>query len=183
MGEGGRLFAVVSRNTGRPMQTWIRLVIAGALLVGASLAHAVRTGEPAPPLVLASASGETIDLARLRGRVVYVDFWASWCAPCRRSFPWMNGLLERHGGEGLVIVGVNVDKRRADADRFLRDVPASFSVVFDAQGVTPTAFDVKGMPSSYLVDRHGVVAMVEEGFHDERRSDIEARIRALLAQQ
>ena len=181
MRGGGRLFAVVSRNTGRPMQTWIRLIIAGTLWASASLAHAVRTGEPAPPLVLASASGETIDLARLRGLVVYLDFWASWCAPCRRSFPWMNGLLERHGGEGLVIVGVNVDKRRADADRFLRDVPASFSVVFDAQGVTPTAFDVKGMPSSYLIDRNGIVVAVEEGFHDEHVAALEARIRALLA--
>jgi thiol-disulfide isomerase/thioredoxin len=165
------------------MQTLIRLIVATVLFFGASLAHAVRTGEMAPPLALAGASGETIDLARLRGRVVYVDFWASWCAPCRRSFPWMNALLERYRGEGLVIVGVNVDKRRADADRFLRDVPASFAVVFDPEGVTPTAFDVKGMPSSYLVDRHGVVAMIEEGFHDEHKTDIDARIRALLSQQ
>jgi len=165
------------------MQTWIRLVIAGALLVGASLAHAVRTGEPAPPLVLASASGETIDLARLRGRVVYVDFWASWCAPCRRSFPWMNALKARHEGQGLVIIGVNVDKRRADAERFLRDVPASFAIAFDPQGVAPAAFDVKGMPTSYVIDRRGVVAAVEEGFHDERAAALEARIRALLEKQ
>jgi len=152
-------------------------------LCAAPVAHAAAAGEAAPAFSLLTAAGDAVSLEQLRGKVVYVDFWASWCAPCRRSFPWMNGLLERHGGEGLVIVGVNVDKRRADADRFLRDVPASFSVVFDAQGVTPTAFDVKGMPSSYLVDRHGVVAMVEEGFHDDRRADIESRIRALLSQQ
>jgi thiol-disulfide isomerase/thioredoxin len=158
------------------------IVLAALLTLVPFPADAVRPGEAAPAFTLTSLSGEAIDLARLRGRVVYVDFWASWCAPCRRSFPWMNTLFERYGGEGLSIVAVNVDKRRADADRFLRDVPASFTVVFDGQGTVPTAYDVKGMPSSYLVDRRGTVTFIEEGFHDERRSDIEARIRALLAQ-
>ena len=144
---------------------------------------AVVAGDAAPPFALTSVTGDTVDLSRLRGRVVYVDFWASWCAPCKRSFPWMNTLFQRYGGEGLAIVAVNVDKRRTDADRFLRDVPAAFTVVFDARGTVPTAYDVKGMPSSYLVDRRGVVTLVEEGFHDERRAEIEARIRALLAQQ
>ena len=88
----------------------------------------------------------------------------------------------RYAGEGLVVVGVNVDKRRVDAQRFLRDTPASFAVVYDAEGATPSAYDVRGMPSSYLIDRQGNIAAVEEGFHDERRVALEARIRALLAQ-
>ena len=153
------------------------------LLVAWPAAHAVRVGEAAPSFVLASAGGETIDSTELRGKVVYVDFWASWCSPCRRSFPWLNTLHERYAREGLAIVGVNVDKRRLDADKFLRDVPAIFRIVFDAQGTTPTAFDVKGMPSSYLIDRKGVVVAIEEGFHDERRVGMEERIRAVLARQ
>jgi cytochrome c biogenesis protein CcmG, thiol:disulfide interchange protein DsbE len=185
MRDGGRLFALGRGRIPKvdSMRTLAILIVAAALSAAAPHVHALRTGEAAPALALATASGETMDLARLRGRIVYVDFWASWCTPCRRSFPWMNALLERYRNEGLVIVGVNVDKRRADADRFLRDVPASFPVVFDEQGTTPAAFDVKGMPSSYLIDRHGVVVAIEEGFHDERKADIEARIRALLAQQ
>ena len=91
----------------------------------------------------------------------------------------MNALHDQHR-DGLVIVGVNVDKRRSDADRFLRDVPATFPIVFDTSGATPAAFDVKGMPSSYLIDRNGVVIAVEEGFHDERAAALENRIRALL---
>jgi thiol-disulfide isomerase/thioredoxin len=150
-------------------------------LAAAAPARAVRIGDTAPAFELAQADGDPVALAKLRGSVVYVDFWASWCAPCKRSFPWMNALYDRHRGAGLVIVGVNVDKRRPDAERFLRDVPATFPIVFDAAGATPAAFDVKGMPSSYLVDRQGVVVAVEEGFHVERTEELEARIRALLA--
>lgn len=149
-------------------------------VLAAAPAFAARMGEPAPAFALATAAGDTVDLARLRGRVVYVDFWASWCTPCKRSFPWMNELEARYRDSGLTVVAINVDKRREDALSFLRDVPARFTVVFDAEGKTPTAFDVKGMPSSYLIDREGRVAAVEEGFHDERAAAIEQRIRALL---
>lgn len=153
-----------------------------AAFVGAASAHAARVGERAPAFDLAMADGKPISLASLRGSVVYVDFWASWCVPCKRSFPWMNALNDRHRGERFAIVAINVDKRRPDAERFLRDVPATFPIVFDAAGTTPAAFDVKGMPSSYLIDRKGNVVAVEEGFHDERRDDVEAQIRTLLAQ-
>lgn len=162
------------------MRLFIALVLAG--LAQAVPAHAAQTGAPAPPFALPTSHGDAISLAQLRGRVVYVDFWASWCGPCRRSFPWMNALKARYGKDGLAIVGINVDKRREDAERFLRDTPASFTIAFDAAGKTPAAYDVKGMPSSYVVDRKGNVVAIEEGFHDERRDAIEARLRALLAQ-
>ena len=144
---------------------------------------AASPGGVAPAFALPTAAGEIVSLGALRGRVVYVDFWASWCTPCRRSFPWMNALQARFGKEGLAVVGINVDKRRDDAERFLRDTPASFTIVYDAQGATPAAYDVKGMPSAYLIDRGGNVVAVEEGFHDERRDEVEARIRALLSQR
>ena len=163
------------------MRKWLVTLLAAVLATAP--AHAARVGDPAPAFALPTAGGDTVDLARLRGRVVYVDFWASWCTPCRRSFPWMNDLDARYRDAGLVIVGVNVDKRREDALRFLRDVPARFTIVFDPQGATPAAFDVKGMPSAYLIDRDGRVAAVEEGFHDERADALERRIRALLGRR
>ena len=165
------MFACTMRNLLGPLLI--------AMLVAAPV-RAARMGETAPALALTTAAGDTVDLARLRGRVVYVDFWASWCTPCKRSFPWMNELDARYRDSGLMIVAVNVDKRRDDALRFLREVPARFIVVFDEEGKTPAAFDVKGMPSSYLIDREGRVAAVEEGFHEERAKAIEQRIRALL---
>jgi len=148
----------------------------------ASTAHAASPapGDAAPPLTLLDSHGEAVSLEQLRGRVVYVDFWASWCGPCKRSFPWMNDLQRRYHDRGLTIVGVNVDKRRADADRFLREVPASFTILYDAAGVTPSEWGVRGMPSSYLIDPQGRVAMVETGFLDERKSTVETRIQKLL---
>ena len=144
-------------------------------------AAAVGTGEAAPPLVLADAKGETVALDKLRGKVVYVDFWASWCGPCKRSFPWMNELSQRYGADGFTIVAVNVDKKRAEAERFLAQTPARFTVVYDAAGATPAAWAVKGMPSSYLLDRTGKVVLVEQGFRDEQKPAVEQKIRDSLA--
>jgi thiol-disulfide isomerase/thioredoxin len=148
--------------------------------LAAATAAAVETGGAAPAFALPDAAGKTVALADLRGQVVYVDFWASWCGPCKQSFPWMNAMQQRYGAKGLAIVAVNVDKRRADADRFLAQLPAGFPVVFDPAGATPAAWDVKGMPSSYLVDPKGQVIEVERGFSDERAAALEAKIRALL---
>lgn len=163
----------------RFVRSVVASLLASAFFVAS--ARAVAPGGPAPPIALPNATGQPWSLAALRGRVVYVDFWASWCTPCRRSFPWMNALAQRYENDGFAIVGVNVDKRRADAEQFLRDVPAAFPVVFDARGAAPTAYDVKEMPSAFLIDRDGVVVAVEEGFHDDQRDAIESRIRALLA--
>ncbi len=157
----------------------------GALLFSAATliapaAFAVGAGEAAPALALPNAVGETVDLEKLRGRVVYVDFWASWCAPCRRSFPWMNEMTRKYAAKGLAIVAINVDKKREEAQRFLDLAPAEFTVVYDPAGKAPAEWQVKAMPSSYLVDATGKVVFVESGFKDERKGEIEERIRAAL---
>jgi cytochrome c biogenesis protein CcmG, thiol:disulfide interchange protein DsbE len=154
------------------------LVTAVALLGEAASATGI--GESAPPFVLPTTSGESVALDKLKGRVVYVDFWASWCGPCRRSFPWMNELQQKYGERGLTIVGVNVDKRRPDAQRFLAQTPATFTIVYDESGKAPEAYAVKGMPSSYLIDATGKVVAVESGFRDEQKAPIEEQIRAML---
>ena len=160
----------------------IRAALAAAVLCGAAFdAAAVAVGDAAPPFALPNAAGETITLDRLRGKVVYVDFWASWCSPCRRSFPWMNTMNRLYRDKGLAIIAINVDKKRADADRFLAETPAEFSVLYDPPGATPAAYAVKGMPSSYLIDANGKVVAVEVGFRDENSAALEQRIRALIA--
>jgi cytochrome c biogenesis protein CcmG/thiol:disulfide interchange protein DsbE len=157
-----------------------RAIVAAAIAVSGA-ASATGVGETAPPFALPTSTGEPVTLDKLKGRVVYVDFWASWCGPCRRSFPWMNELQQKYGERGLTIVGINVDKRRPDAQRFLQQTPAAFSIVYDETGKTPEAYAVKGMPSSYLIDPTGKVVAVESGFRDEQKVPLEERIRALLA--
>jgi cytochrome c biogenesis protein CcmG, thiol:disulfide interchange protein DsbE len=158
----------------------LRYAVAFLALVFAAAAGAVVPGETAPAFALPMAGGETIALDKLRGRVVYVDFWASWCGPCRRSFPWMSEMQQKYGARGFTVVGINVDKRRPDAERFLQQTPAGFTIVFDEAGNTPAAYAVKGMPSSYLIDADGRVIAVESGFRDEQKAPVEDRIRALL---
>ena len=153
---------------------------AAALLLPAVPASATDVGQPAPAFTLPAAKGDPVALDKLRPKVVYVDFWASWCGPCRRSFPWMNEMQQKYGGKGFTIVGVNVDKRRGDADKFLAQNPANFTVVFDEAGATPAAYAVKGMPSSYLIDGKGNVVYVERGFLDEHKAELEQRIAALV---
>ncbi len=156
------------------------LAIAAAALLSSTVV-ALEAGAPAPAFALPDAKGDTVRLDKLRGQIVYVDFWASWCGPCRHSFPWMNEMQQKYGGKGLAIVAINVDTKREDADRFLRQIPALFTVVYDGAGVMPAAFGVKAMPSSYLIDARGTIVEVEQGFRDDRKGVLEERIRALVA--
>ena len=121
-----------------------------------------------------------VKLSDLRGKVVYVDFWASWCAPCKQSFPWLNEMQARYGAHGLEIVGINVDARRTDADRFLAQVPARFTLAFDARGDTPGCYAAKGMPTSFLIARDGTIVATHVGFRAEDKSRIEREIRRAL---
>jgi cytochrome c biogenesis protein CcmG/thiol:disulfide interchange protein DsbE len=164
----------------KPRLPTVAILLAAAFLA-APLAQAADAGQQAPAFALPTAKGDTIALDKLRGKVVYVDFWASWCGPCRRSFPWMNEMQQKYGPRGFTVVAINVDKKRSDAERFLVQNPANFTVVYDEAGSTPAAYGVKGMPSSYLIDARGNVTFVERGFLDESKAELESRVAALVA--
>ena len=147
-------------------------------------ASALNVGDAAPTATLPTAtSAVTVDLAKLKGKIVYVDFWASWCGPCKQSFPWMNDMHAKYAARGLEIVAINVDAKQADAERFLATTPAKFTVAFDAKGVTPKQFAVKAMPTSYLIDGDGKVLLVHAGFRDADRAALEAAIDNALTQR
>ena len=156
------------------------LLILSAAMLAPPAAWSITLGEAAPSFALPYSAGANVELDKLRGSVVYVDFWASWCGPCKRSFPWMNEMARKYGPKGLKIIAINVDKKREDAEKFLIFAPAEFTVVYDPAGKVPASWQVKAMPSSYLVDASGKVVLVETGFKDERKGEVEERIRASL---
>jgi thiol-disulfide isomerase/thioredoxin len=114
------------------------------------------------------------------GKVVVVDFWASWCVPCRRSIPWLNAMREKYADSGLEVIGVNVDADRAAAMSFLAETPARFQIVYDSQGQLPKEYGVVGMPTSYVFDREGRLVAKHVGFQNGRRDEYEHVLRQLL---
>ena len=128
-------------------------------------------------------AASSLDLANSRGRVVYLDFWASWCGPCRQSFPWMETMKSTYGGQGFEIVAVNLDRDRADADKFLKQFHPTFDVRFDPKGELAELYRVQGMPSSMLIDRHGVTRFTHVGFRPVDGAIYEAQLRELLAEK
>jgi len=130
---------------------------------------------------IGAAADDPLNLEALKGKVVYVDFWASWCVPCRHSFPWMNRMQSRFGQEGFVILAVDVDRVHTDAEQFLRDHAPNFRIVFDPEGRLAEQFGVKGMPSSILIDRAGEVRSRHEGFRLKERDALERQIESLMA--
>jgi thiol-disulfide isomerase/thioredoxin len=123
-----------------------------------------------------------VSLESLRGRVVYVDFWASWCLPCVRSFPFMDTLQAELGAQGLTVLAVNVDEQLADAQRFLAAHPAQFGVVRDASLRCPAAFAVQGLPTSFLIDRAGRIRHVHRGYRPHEAQQFRALAEALLSE-
>ena len=141
------------------------MVLAGALFCAGAVARA------APPA----------GLAPVEGQVVWVDFWASWCVPCRRSFPWLNSMHRKYGSDGLQIIAVNLDKDRALADAFLMEVPAEFALRFDPAGALAKQYGVQAMPSSFLIDAEGNMLATHAGFRTADTADYERAITDALS--
>jgi cytochrome c biogenesis protein CcmG, thiol:disulfide interchange protein DsbE len=153
-----------------------KLIFLFVLLISAA-SHA--SDNTAPDFTLPGQNG-TIQLSHLKGNVVYLDFWASWCQPCKKSFPWMNDIQHRYAGDGLKVVAVNLDKDRELADKFLSKVKADFEVAFDQEGEIASRYKLKGMPSSYLITRDGQVYASHIGFRDQDKDRLEQAIQSLL---
>lgn len=113
-------------------------------------------------------------------RLVYLDFWASWCSPCRQSFPWMNEIQAKYASEGLRVIAINLDTEAAAAERFLRQVPATFDVVLDPTAEMAKQFEVPAMPTSYLIGMDGTILDRHEGFRATDKADLEASIKLAL---
>jgi cytochrome c biogenesis protein CcmG, thiol:disulfide interchange protein DsbE len=151
-----------------------------AALASPMAAFAIDQGKQAPDFQLPSLKQDSVKLSSYKGKVVYLDFWASWCGPCKKTFPWLNELQKKYGKDGFEVVGVNVDATKADADKFLVTTPAEFTVLLDPEGKVANTYELQGMPSSYIIDRTGKVNLVHRGFKDGEAPELEAKIKQLL---
>lgn len=162
-------------------------VVAIALMInalGVSLANAgAAEGQPAPQFSLPTLVGDKpVALDSYKGKVVYLDFWASWCAPCRTSFPILNKLYDKLKAQGFEVVAINVDEDKTNAEKFLKEIPVGFTVLRDATGEwADKQYAVESMPTSFIIDKQGVVQKVHKGFTSDDVNELEHKITELLA--
>ncbi len=148
-------------------------------LAGTTLLGAVKVGDTFPDLASFKLEGKLPDA--LKGKVVMIDFWASWCGPCKQSFPAMEELHQRYQDKGLVIIAINVDEKGSDMEAFLKKNAATFAVVRDAGQKLVEQAGIATMPSSFLIDREGKVRFMHTGFRGaETKKKYEEEIQLLL---
>lgn len=119
-------------------------------------------------------------LAKHKGDVVYLDFWASWCVPCRKSFPWMVEMQSKYEKNGFTVISINVDADKSFADEFLKASPNNFPVIYDPTGELTNQFKLKGMPTSYVFNRDGKMVKTHTGFFQDKKSEYEQTLISLI---
>ncbi len=142
---------------------YIRLSILFFILSFSPLSLSIAQEIPAPDFAISHGQLPS-KLSALKGQVVYLDFWASWCKPCRKSFPWMNQMQQKYAAQGLQIIAINLDAEEALAKAFLEKVPAQIPIIYDPQGNIASDYQLLGMPSSYVIDKKGNIRFSHKGF-------------------
>lgn len=168
----------MTKRLGSIVGTIVALAVLG---LGSAGALALDAGAKLPEIGEKDLSGKPVTAASLAGKVVIVDFWASWCAPCKQELPLLDKLYKKYQAQGLVVVGVSVDKDVANVRKFLGSMPLSFPIVHDASHGIAGRYEPPKMPSSYIIDRKGIVRYVQAGFHADDAGEIEKQIKSLLA--
>ncbi len=148
----------------------------------ASLAWAAQTlSGPAPGFSLQSSDGQQVSLAALKGKVVMVNFWATWCVPCRQEMPHLLALYDRYNSLGFELLAVNVEKNNAEgARKWLEETPVTFPVLFDPNNEVTKLYKVQTMPSTVLVARDGTMRFIHHGYKPGYESEYQTQVRALL---
>lgn len=155
-------------------------VLGVVLLMLGMQAGASEISGPAPDFTLKSKSGENVRLQDLRGQVVMLNFWASWCGPCRQEMPLMEEIYKKYEKFGFTILAVNVDEDSADADRFLDAVPVTFPILYDSESRTSELFGVDAMPTTIMIDRDGNQRFLHRGYKPGYEDDYRKQVKKLI---
>jgi thiol-disulfide isomerase/thioredoxin len=172
-------------SSSRAPRRWLSGAAAAALLWSmAAPAAALKVGDRAPQFAARALDGkENLSLAKFRGKVVYLDFWASWCGPCAKSLPVLEQLRKEFPEEHFQVLAINVDKDVELARQFLKSRPVGYPSASDPEGRLPEVFGIPTMPTSFLIDREGVIRYVHPGFREGDADELRSRIRSLLETQ
>jgi len=162
------------------MLVCLRSGLVSALLCAVFPVFALEAGAPLPAVSLPSLKGEAVSLDTFREQVVLVNFWATWCGPCRQELPALEALRQRYKDRGFDVVGVNVDSERANAAAFVEQFKLSYTVLLDPEFTAAKQFGANAMPISYLVGRDGRVARVFTGFSKKKWPLMEAAVAEMV---
>jgi thiol-disulfide isomerase/thioredoxin len=146
----------------------------------AASVDSLRTGALAPAFALQSSSGKPLNLSDLKGQIVLVNFWASWCGPCRKEMPVLEQLNKQYRAKGVTLVGVNVEPDTAAAVDWLKATPVSFPILFDTDSKVSKLYQVEGMPNTVILDRTGKVRYIHRGYSPGAENEYLDQIRALI---
>jgi peroxiredoxin len=165
------------------MKTISRLLALTALTAVATLAAAaatLQTGAPAPAFQLNSSTGKPLALADFRGQIVLLNFWASWCGPCRQEMPILEQLNHQYHAKGVTLLGINVEPDSAAAVDWLKATPVTFPILFDTDSKVSKLYEVAGMPNTVIIDRKGQVRYIHRGYAAGAENDYLNQIRTLI---
>ena len=156
------------------------IVLVASGLVASSVVAQI--SGPAPNFTLQATSGDSVSLADLKGQVVMLNFWATWCGPCREEMPHLEALHQRYSDLGFTLLGVNVEEDPSGAEKFLEETPVTFQILFDPKNQVSEMYDVIAMPSTVLVDRTGAMRFIHHGYQSGYESEYQTQVRALLVE-
>ncbi len=159
---------------------FLKHTLAAVLVLFTTAVTATTAQAPAPDFTLKSNSGENIRLSELRGEVVLINFWASWCGPCRQEMPILSELHDKYKTMGFTVLGVNVEENSSAARKLLKDMPVSFPVLFDNDSSVSKQYDVAAMPSTVLVDRNGNMRYLHRGYKPGLEDTYVEQVRNLI---
>jgi peroxiredoxin len=158
----------------------LALTVLTAVATMTAAAATLQTGAPAPAFQLNSNAGKPLALADFRGQIVLLNFWASWCGPCRQEMPILEQLNRQYHGKGVTLLGVNVEPDSAAAVAWLKATPVTFPILFDTDSKVSSLYEVAGMPNTVIIDRKGLVRYIHRGYAAGAENDYLNQIRALI---
>ena len=164
------------------MRACLRILATAVLAIASAgvVAALPPVGKPAPDFAAKSDSGRNVRLSELRGQVVLINFWASWCSPCRQELPLLSKIYSQYRGAGFALLAVNVDDNRKDAESMLKRLDLKFPTLFDGNKKVAKLYGVDTMPATLVIDRDGRVRYVHRGYYDGYERKYEQQVRELL---